>query len=164
MVLTLSCQTNFNNKFVSQTRIIARNELIAVQNNTQSHITPERPRNDEPIVSHKDTFPLTFVASGDTEYIVNEKIEKILPVGVAEAKFFTKTDEKFESFGIFLAGKDGTGKKWEVDLSDRAIGLGYHSYIADFDNNGIKDFLFVTYTGGNGFLPNLQLRKDLVLS
>jgi hypothetical protein len=142
----VSCQTSQENKVVLESQTVAKDSELSV-------LKKEEVKTDEPLVNHKDTFPLTFIASNETENIFDGKIEKNLQIGTSEAKFFAMVSDDREDSKVFLSGKDLAGKTWQVEFDSSSIGLGYGTYEADFDNNGIKDFLFINYTSSNGFLP-----------
>jgi hypothetical protein len=142
-----SFQSLYENKSVLESLNIVKKKFT-------SQFSPDKSKNEKLAGGCKEIFPLNFISSSDTQQIFDKELEKSLRVGISGAIFFTVKSKNKEDSGIFLTGKDIKGEKWEVDFSDETIGLGYEMYEADFDNNGIKDFLFITYTPANGFLPS----------
>jgi hypothetical protein len=111
---------------------------------------------------HTDYLPLTKAELGKPFPIVHvgafdpSKLDKLpnkLSLGVAGADF------KFDSesdLGINLSGKDHQGKSWLVYVGNKG-GLGGDFFTADLDKNGLRDFIYLFYTGGNGLAPTAHI-------
>src|SRR5207244_2167325 len=54
---------------------------------------------------------------------------------------------------VRFSGRDLAGKPWIVSAS--ALMPGGAVYSADLDHNGLTDFIYAGYTGGNGLAPTM---------
>lgn len=96
-------------------------------------------------------FPIHYVAAFDTAKL--NELPKNFSIGVngADVKFDTESE-----LGLTLSGKDKQEKAWVVYLGSQG-GLGGDFFTADLDKNGIRDFIFLSRTGGNGLAPTAHI-------
>jgi hypothetical protein len=79
------------------------------------------------------------------------EFEKTLDVGAQAAKL--TLDEAGE---LLLTGRDRAGNEWSVDVGGVCAGGG-HAYTADLDRNGLRDFVLLAATCGNGLAPSSHI-------
>jgi hypothetical protein len=79
------------------------------------------------------------------------EFEKTLNVGTQAAKLTLD-----EAGDLFLKGSDRAGKEWSVDVGGVCAGGG-RAYTADLDRNGLRDFVLLAATCGNGLAPSSHL-------
>jgi hypothetical protein len=96
-------------------------------------------------------FPIQYIAPFDTSKL--GELPKKLSIGISGADL--KLDMEGD-LGLTLSGKDKQGKDWIVYVGSKG-GLGGDFFTADLDKNGLRDFIFLFYTGGNGLAPTAHI-------
>jgi hypothetical protein len=94
-------------------------------------------------------FGLQFIGVYDHKNQVTK-----IAIGASGAEVNTREEE--ENGAIVLSGKDKAGKGWSVNFGSKA-GFGGNLFTADLDKNGIRDFLMIVPTAGNGLAPSAHV-------
>jgi len=102
---------------------------------------------------------MTLVLASDKKGMLREKagIRKRLKVGKSRSLLKIKLTGSLTSEAS-LSGTDSSGRPWKIEFHAEQLWIGYEIYSADFDNNGVRDLLFIDHNSANGFLPNVILQ------
>ncbi len=92
-------------------------------------------------------FGLTYIGSLTSKQLLDR-----VALDTFDAKIqHTSNDD------IRFSGLNQYGKTWSVEIASKGDLFPSELYVADLDNNGYKDILVVSPTGGNGLAPSAHL-------
>lgn len=110
------------------------------------------------LAQHRDYLPLSRAETRNrfaVRYVGKLDVAHLIPalsIGANGADVALVNDED-----IVITGTDKAARAWSVQMAGKGPGFAYELYTADLDNNGYRDAILVSPTGGNGLAPSAHL-------